>query len=228
MSPSASSGRDLRIVEASADHVEEAASALAAAFAADPLVAYFFRTHPQGIAPASRRFFALLLRLRVALGMPALVLREGDRVLGAAMGYDTERPTWPETFAAEWAQLEAETPGLESRLHAYEALSQSHAPAAPHYYLGVLGVHPAAQGTGSGGALLEAFCRKSAGDPLSSGVYLETSNPHSRAFYLRHRFVERGADDLAGTPLWCVFRSDARQSAPGAQTRSDATGEADD
>ena len=228
MTPSESSGRDLRIVEASTDHVEAAASALAAAFADDPLVAYFFRTHPQGIAPASRRFFALLLRLRIALGMPALVLREGDRVLGAAMGYDTERPTWPEAFAGEWARLEAETPGLASRMHAYEALAQSHAPAAPHYYLGVLGVHPSAQGTGSGRALLAAFCQKSAGDPLSSGVYLETSNPHSREFYLRQGFVERGADDLAGTPLWCVFRSDALQPAPGAQTRRPATGGGDD
>lgn len=209
MSSSATSGPQRLIEDASARDVDETALALAAAFAADPLIAYFFRTHPQGIAAASRRFFSLLLRLRISLGMPALVLKAGDRVLGAAMGYDTERPDWPEPFAGEWARLAAETPGFAERLHAYEVLSHSHAPAAPHYYLGVLGVAPSAQGTGAGRALLEAFCRRSAGDPLSAGVYLETSNPESRDFYLRQRFVERSADELEGTPLWCVFRSDA-------------------
>ena len=209
MSASLKGGASKLVEEANAGDIDETVLALAAAFAADPLVAYFFRTHPQGVAAASRRFFALLLRLRIALGMPALVLRAGDRVLGGAMGYDTERPEWPEPFASEWARLEAETPGFAARLHAYEELSQLHAPAAPHFYLGVLGVDPSAQGTGAGSALLTAFCRKSAGDPLSCGVYLETSNRDSREFYLRHGFVERGADELDGTPLWCLFRSDA-------------------
>ena len=209
MSSSPPSGSRMSIEDATANDVDVTALALEAAFAADPLIAYFFRTHPQGIASASRQFFALLLKLRIALGMPALVLKADDEIVGAAMGYDTERPVWPEPYAGEWARLEAETPGLGERLHAYEVLSQRHAPSAPHYYLGVLGVAPSAQGTGAGRALLEAFCRRSAADPLSSGVYLETSNPQSREFYLRQHFVERGADDLAGTPLWCVFRSDA-------------------
>ncbi len=69
--------------------------------------------------------------------------------------------------------------------------------------------HPSAQGQGAGKALLEAFCRRSALDPLSAGVYLDTANPSSLEFYLRNGFVVRGEDDLEGTPLWCVFRSDA-------------------
>jgi GNAT superfamily N-acetyltransferase len=198
----------LEIEDATAGDVEATAPALAASFALDPLIAYFFRTHPRGVAPAAREFFSQLLRLRIALGMPALVLRAGDRIVGAAMGYDTERPVWPEPFASAWTRFEAETPGFSERLHAYEELARAHQPPAPHYYLGVLGVHPGTQGTGAGKALLLAFCRRSAGDPLSSGVYLETSNPQSREFYLRNGFVERGAGALDGTPLWCLFRSD--------------------
>jgi GNAT superfamily N-acetyltransferase len=195
--------------------VAAAAEALTAAFAQDALIAYFFRTHPQGVGPASARFFALLLRLRIALGMPALVLREGESVLGVAMGYDSERPAWPEPFASAWRTLEAETPGLAGRLGAYESLSRSHEPPAPHYYLGVLGVHPAVQGRGAGKALLEAFCRRSATDPLSCGVYLDTGNPSSLEFYLRNGFALRGEDALEGAPLWCVFRSDAGGSRAG-------------
>lgn len=199
----------MKIVDGSASDVEAAAHALAAAFASDPLIAYFFRTHPQGVALASRQFFTLLLRLRIALGMPALVLKEDERVLGAAMGYDTQRPAWPEPFASEWRRLEAATPGFADRLQAYETLSRSHEPKAPHYYLGVLGVHPSAQGKGAGKALLDAFCLKSAADPSSSGVYLDTANPSSLEFYFRNRFELRGEDALEGAPLWCVFRSDA-------------------
>ena len=41
---------------------------------------------------------------------------------------------------------------------------------------------PEARGTGTGGALLQAFCRLSAADPRSSGVYLETGNPDNLPF----------------------------------------------
>lgn len=199
----------MKIDNATTADVKPAAEALKAAFAHDALIAYFFRTCPEGVGPASSRFFSLLLRVRIALAMPALVLREAERVLGAAMGYDCERPAWPEPFAGEWARLEADTPGLGGRMAAYEALCRSHEPAPPHYYLGVLGVDPSVQGRGAGKALLEAFCRRSALDPLSAGVYLDTANPSSLEFYLRNGFVVRGEDDLEGTPLWCVFRSDA-------------------
>jgi GNAT superfamily N-acetyltransferase len=205
----------MKIEDATTADVAAAAETLTAAFAHDALIAYFFRTHPEGVGPASVLFFSLLLRLRIALGMPALALREEGQVLGVAMGYDCERPLWPEPFASEWARLEAETPGLAERMAVYEALGRSHEPAAPHYYLGVLGVHPAAQGQGAGKALLEAFCRRSAADPLSAGVYLDTGNPSSLEFYLRNGFVLRGEDALEGAPLWCVFRSDAGRTRAG-------------
>jgi GNAT superfamily N-acetyltransferase len=199
----------MKIEDATTADVAAAAETLTAAFAHDALVAYFFRTHREGVGPASTRFFSLLLRLRIALGMPALALRDEQGVLGVAMGYDCERPVWPEPFAREWSGLEEETPGLGGRLAAYEALSRSHEPPASHYYLGVLGVHPSAQGQGAGKALLEAFCRRSAADPISAGVYLDTGNPSSLEFYLRNGFTLRGEDDLEGAPLWCVFRSDS-------------------
>lgn len=205
----------MTIEDATTADVEAAAEALTAAFAHDALVTYFFRTHPEGVGPASTRFFSLLLRLRIALGMPALVLRKGEAVLGVAMGYDSERPAWPEPFASEWLRLEEETPGLAGRLAAYETLSRSHEPPAPHYYLGVLGVHPSTQGQGAGKALLEAFCRRSAADPLSAGVYLDTGNRSSLDFYLRNGFTLRGEDDLEGTPLWCVFRPDSGRPSGG-------------
>lgn len=205
----------LRIRNAVADDVEAAAESLTAAFGADPLIAYFFHTDPRGVALAAREFFSLLLRVRIALDMPALVLVQGERPLGVAMGYDSTRPTWPEAFAGEWARLEATPPGFAGRLHEYELLSRSHAPEAPHHYLGVLGVEPSAQGIGAGRALLEAYCRLAAADLGSAGVYLETSSRASLDFYLRNGFVLCGTERLDDTPLWCVFRPSAGPRAAG-------------
>jgi GNAT superfamily N-acetyltransferase len=196
----------LEIRNAGPADVAAAADSLVAAFGADPLIAYFFHTDPRGIAVAARDFFSLLLRVRMALGMPALVLVAGERRLGVAMGYDSSRPVWPEAFSAEWARLEAAPPGFAGRLQAYERLSRAHEPDAPHHYLGVLGVDPSVQGIGAGRALLEAYCDLAAADPRSTGVYLETSSRASLDFYLRNHFVLRGTERLDDTPLWCVFR----------------------
>jgi ribosomal protein S18 acetylase RimI-like enzyme len=196
------------VIPARADHAEAASRCLADAFAADPLINFFFRTNPRGVHVAALEFFSLLLRLRIALEMPALVMADGATMLGAAMGYNTERPEWPGPFEREWATIESNTPGVAERFQAYERIVTLHRPTNPHYYLGVIGVHPSAQRRGAGKALLDGICRLSCADPLSSGVYLETANPASLKFYYRCGFVLAGEGNLGGSPLWCLFRPD--------------------
>ncbi len=97
------------------------------------------------------RFFSILLRARIALDMPAYVLQQGDDLLGAVMGYDTSRPTWPALLAEEMQRFEVETPGFAARLDAYAKLADAHQPNEDHYYLGVIGVRPSLQGQGRQG-----------------------------------------------------------------------------
>ena len=210
----------MRIVDASPGDLAAAVLVLAAAFAADPLIAYFFRTHPEGVGFASRQFFSLPPRLRMTLGMPALVLKEDEKVLGVAMGYDTERPAWPEPFASEWTRLEADTPGFADRLEFYEALSRSHEPEAPHYYLGRPRGAPGSPGQGRGKALLESFCRKSAADPMSSGVYLDTGNPSSLKFHTATAscFAERTTSRALGSGASFAPMSEIKRGADGLQS----------
>ncbi len=124
------------------------------------------------------------------------------------MGYNTEPPEWPAPFEREWAMIESNTPGVAERFDAYERIVTLHRPTDPHYYLGVIGVHPSAQGRGAGKALLDGICQLSCADPLSSGVYLETASPDSLKFYYRCGFVLAGEGDIDGSPLWCLFRPD--------------------
>ena len=195
----------VEIVAATEADVEATTRCAADAFAADPLMHYFFGASPMGVRAATIRFFTLLMRARLALGMPALVARRASGIVGIAMGYDAAPPDWPEEHVRDWERFEAEVPGVVERFAAYEQVAERHRPEAPHFYLGVLGVDPALKGQGLGRELVQAFCALSAADARSSGVYLETGSEASLAFYLRNGFVVRGQADLGGTPLWCVF-----------------------
>lgn len=192
---------------ATSDDVDAVTRAVAQAFADDPLMRYFFGAHPDGLAATTRRFFALLLRARLALGAPAIVLEDAGAPRGLVMGYDTAPGDWPAAIDLEWSAFEATLPGITERFDRYEAASTRFEAPGPHWYLGVIGVHPSLAGRGEGRRLLEAFCAQAAADPRSTGVYLETSNPTSLAFYRRQGFDLRGEGDLDGMPLWCVFRA---------------------
>lgn len=183
-----------------------AIAALAEAFARDPLMLFLFQQHPAGIRAGIETFFAILLRARIALDMPADVLDQDGEILGAIMGYDNSRPTWPAPLTEDWERFEASVPGFTARLAAYEDICNAHQPDEPHHYLGVIGIHPSLQGKGAGKALLEHFCDRSKADPKSRGVYLDTANPASLEFYYKNGFELRGEGSLDGAPLWCVYK----------------------
>jgi GNAT superfamily N-acetyltransferase len=197
----------MNLAVVSIDDVDESVRALVDAFAADTLIDFLFYSHPKGVATGAHSFFSILLRARIALRMPSILCRQGNRIAGVAMGYNTDPPEWPESFNEEWRALAAQTPGFAKRLAVYEAIATRCVPSEPHYYLGVIGVHPDFQGQGYGKKLLDEVCRLSASDEHSTGVYLETASPASLKFYYRNGFVLRGQGEIGGAPLWCVFRA---------------------
>ena len=195
-----------KIRPAESGDVGASVAALGEAFAQDPLMLYLFHENPNGVRAGTMGFFSILLRARITLDMPAYVLQQGDNVLGAAMGYDTSRPSWPEPLNAEWRQFKADVPGFAVRLAAYAEICEAHEPSEDHHYLGVIGIHPSLQGKGAGKALLDAFCAPSRTDAKSHGVYLETASPRSLQFYYSNGFELRGEGSLDGAPVWCVYK----------------------
>lgn len=186
------------------DH-DEAVSRLATAFGKDPITGYLLKTGP-GYHERVSTFFSILIRARLALGMPVFVARNGGGgISGAVMGYTTARPEWPADLTEEWDRFEKAVPGMPERMAVYDEVAAKFKPPGPHYYLGVIGTDPASQGQGVGSRLLEAFCYASANDPLSSGVYLETAQASNLKFYERGGFIETGRGALGSSPLWCMF-----------------------
>jgi len=196
----------MQIGAAAASDLAQAVDCLAAAFAEDPITSFLLEAGPHDRERLTH-FFSLLARARIALGMPVLVARSTAGVRGAAMGNTTAPPPWPSALEHEWDLLEFSIPGFNRRAALYDEIAERSKPPVPHYYLGVIGLHPAAQGLGMGMRLLKSFCDLSEADPLSEGVHLETANPSNVRFYERAGFTVTGQGSLGTSTLWCMFLS---------------------
>ncbi len=194
----------MQFTPAAPSDLDPAVTCLAAAFSEDPITGFLLQGGPHYQHHVTQ-FFSLLMRARIALGMPVLVARDGARLQGAAMGYTTARPVWPAAITEDWNRFENANPGLADRMARYDEIAEKYKPPAPHYYLGVIGMDPTMRGLGLGTRLLDLFCELSARDPVSSGVYLETANPSNVRFYERAGFEETGRGSLGGATLRCMY-----------------------
>ena len=71
----------------------------------------------------------------------------------------------------------------------------------------LLGVEPACQGRGLGGALLRPILARA--DAESVPCYLETFAEQNLAFYARYGFaaVTAGTEPVSGIPFWTLWRA---------------------
>ena len=192
------------ISEASPADIEQAVACLARAFAEDPITGFLLQTGP-GYPDRVAQFFRLLMRARIALGMPVFVARDSAGIQGAVMGYSTGHPPWPKDIAEDWDRFEQSIPGLTGRMAVYDGIAERGKPAVPHYYLGVIGAEPSRHGQGIGKRLLAHFCEQSARDPHSHGVYLETAKASNVPFYQSAGFVETARGTMGDANLWCLY-----------------------
>lgn len=79
----------------------------------------------------------------------------------------------------------------------FEALGEAH-PTQSHWYLPLIGVDPAKQGLGLGGALLRAVLDRC--DRERTPAYPESSNPRDISLYERHGFQCRDAIRVGSCP----------------------------
>jgi ribosomal protein S18 acetylase RimI-like enzyme len=79
----------------------------------------------------------------------------------------------------------------------FEQMAHYH-PTDPHWYLPLIGVDPAHQGRGCGGALLAFALAQCDRDGLPA--YLESTNPRNIGLYRRHGFEELGTIQVGSSP----------------------------
>ncbi|KOG87648.1 GNAT family N-acetyltransferase [Streptomyces varsoviensis] len=187
---------------------------LARAFAADPVMGWFF---PESAFPDERAraehlaaFFGTLLEFQYGPHGACQTAKPDEghdgseggevpaRVVAAALWTPPGAPELSEETeqAMGLRMVELATERLDRLVSAYRLLRE-HVPDTPHWYLGVLGSDPAAQGGGYGAALLRS--RLAVCDADGVPAYLEASKQANIGYYERFGFTVRGG--AAGVEL---------------------------
>ena len=193
-------------VQASAADVPGVVDDLAAAFANDVMLDWFFRPDARR-GEARVKFFRMLIG-RMAFGVGRI---ERPAVGGAAAVWMPFAAVGPTPFIQEVRALPTLmfVTGVArfSRLTALRADMDKHHPMdRPHAYLWFLGVRPEAQGHGVGSRLLKVGCDRL--DAAGQSAYLETQTERNLALYRRHGFevISKHKARPDAPPLWSMWR----------------------
>lgn len=140
-------------------------------------------------------------------GDATVVRTAGGDVGGAALAYPPGH--YPLSFAGWFTNGRgalAIGPSHTLRLARLERFMVKRHPREPHWYLFVLGVDPAAQGGGLGGALLRRLGERA--DAAGVASYLETDEERNVGLYRRHGYdVVDEADTPFGFHMWFMRRA---------------------
>ena len=177
---------------------DQAVATLTAAFGSDPVVRWVWRDAAQYLtyfgpfvdAFAGGAFANGSAHVAGAFAGVALWLPPGVTSNEEAMGEIAEASIPADEQDEVFAFL-----GIQAEFHPHE----------PHWYLPLIGVHPAEQGRGYGAALLEYALATADAEQLLA--YLEATSKLNRALYERHGFEEIGVIQYGSSPpMWPMLR----------------------
>ncbi len=189
------------------ERLEEAVETLVVAFEDYPLMRHFFEGREGEYPRLLREFMRFSCEVRLQLGMPLLASVSSGRLAGVAGLTTPEVGSWPGELARMHDALrESIGPLAAERLDTYSRLVEQYEPKEPHYYLGILGVHPEEQGKGHARALLDRLHELSQTHPESKGVYLDTEHPANVPLYERFGYQVVGHGRLEPVEVWCMWR----------------------
>lgn len=188
---------------AASDELDQVGSILAAAFADDPLWSWMSAPSPR-TAERAAAWFATEATVQHRGHGDVLV---DDDLRGAAVWTPPNR--WKSTLGENLALAVPSVRLFRGRtfraLAALSAIEGVHPRAPDHWYLAILGTHPAHQGHGVGGALIAAVTDRC--DAEGVAAYLESSKEENVALYARHGFV--AGDEVPvknGPSVWPMWR----------------------
>jgi len=172
---------------------ERVIATVVAAFDADPSFGFFFPDRAS-FADHAGTFAAYLFDKRV--GRDSVWVADD----GAAVAL-WDPPGLADIVAPEGAPLGLPAHEM-ARLHQYNAAVHDALPTEPHWYLGVLGTHPAHAGRRLGRTVMAAGLARAAADGLPA--YLETTNPGNVELYQRAGWEVTTALRMPELAIWVM------------------------
>lgn len=180
---------------------EPAIAPLVLAFASDPAVRWMY--------PDAHQFRIFFPRFARAFGGKAFALGTAQCIAGFR-GTALWLPpgVTPDDEVLTPLLEETVQPGLLPEVCAVlEQMGALH-PAAPHWYLPLIGVDPLHQSQGLGSVLLGMMLATC--DREGMPAYLEATNPRNVPFYERHGFEVRGEIQAGTSPTFLAMTRDPR------------------
>lgn len=170
---------EIEIRQATLDDVAALSTVMSAAFDGDPLINFWVRQDTR----RNEGFDVLMREMIFSHQIPIGTTFTDTALSGAAIW--GEPPGKPVTTDEEWAESKPvlERMGGENFGHFEHTIRtlQTNHPDEPHWYLYGLGVHPDAQGTGVGSALIRHITDKC--DSEGIPAYLETQRESNLPIY---------------------------------------------
>ena len=179
------------------------AAALGRAFFDDPVMSYLLRDDTSRTGRLEKMFSAFLYGHYLKGGATFTDAANAGASMGAAPGHAILSPL--EIIGQGHRMLGAFGVAVPRALRALSAVEKVH-PKEPHWYLGVLGTDPSAQGKGVGGALLQPILDRCDAEGLPA--YLESSKDRNVPYYERFGFRVTGEIHMAhgGPTVWPMWR----------------------
>jgi len=188
---------------ATPDELPQVGANLAAAFADDPVWNHL----SPGSARWDRRAPAWFTADARAHHVGTSEVLVDDQLRGAALWASPGhwKPTLAETLRVAVPSFRLFGTGTISAIRTLAAVEKRHPREPEHWYLAILGTHPAHQGHGIGSALIRAITDRCDDQGLPS--YLESSKEANVPFYERHGFVVQERFRLGDGPaMWSMWR----------------------
>jgi len=177
---------------------DRAIATLTIAFSSDPVARWFL--------PDADRYLRYWPQFVTAFAANAFAAGTADSIGdggGVALWLPPDVGPDDETMAAIAAEAVPES-GHDEVFGVMGQMADYH-PAERHWYLPVMGVDVAKQGSGLGSALLRHAAERCDRDGLPA--YLEATNPRNKRLYAAHGFEELGVIQAGGSPpIWPMLR----------------------
>lgn len=199
-----------QIIMLDESHFPDATKILTGAFRNDPMIAHMFPPQKGNREPAA--FFEFLLMKSKLLQESLYGLFDNGELVGVAcmeMSY-SKRPSALQVLALihQTLRLVFKIP-LRSFvfINEYMKSTSSVRPRNRHHYLVFISVAPPHQGKGFGKLMLDHLHSLVKSEPASSGIGLDTENPHNVALYERFGYKVTETQVIGPVTIFNMFRS---------------------
>lgn len=201
--------REAHIVTITTEKAPGAASVLAEAFMDYPVIRYFFEDQGNRYGQCVADLYHLSVNGVLAKSGQVLGVEiQGNLAAAACLKGPAVLPDTGEIQDEAGRFFNFIGPQAANRIRFYNEIQEQNLHLEPHYYLEDIGVLPVYRGMGLTRVLLQYIHQISAGDPLSTGVGLDTQVPVNVDIYLHFGYRVIAKTNLDGIPFWSMFRDD--------------------